>query len=151
MLIKMHASALTIITALLAYGGPASAIGLMQAYESALQYDPTYRSAFHENTAGQQNKILGRSYLLPNVSATYSSFKNKGDVVEPERDLIGRPTGRDRTRQLDYRSNASGLTLRQPLLNLDGFARYNQGIAQTNYSDALFTARGQDLVLRLSR
>jgi protease secretion system outer membrane protein len=135
--------AAAVAAALLAQAGQASAVGLVQAYEAALQNDPTYRSAVHENEAGQQNRVLGRSNLLPNVSANYSTFKNKGDVTQP--DFLGRQT----TSELDYKSDSRGVTLRQPLFNLDGYARYQQGIAQSNYSDALFSARGQDLVIRL--
>ncbi|WP_156396358.1 TolC family outer membrane protein [Noviherbaspirillum sp. Root189] len=147
-MMKKRVIASALAAALLAQAGQASAIGLIQAYESALQNDPTYRSAVHENEAGQQNRILGRSNLLPSLSASYSTYKNKGDLTQPTTDFLGRPTG-ETTNPLDYTSKAGGVTLRQPLLNLDGLARYNQGIAQTNYSDALFTARGQDLVLRL--
>ncbi|RJF94981.1 TolC family outer membrane protein [Noviherbaspirillum saxi] len=142
-MMKKRVIASALAAALLAQTGQASAIGLIQAYESALQNDPTYRSAVHENEAGQQNKVLGRSNLLPSLSASYSTYKNKGDLTRP--DFLGNPSNED----LDYRSTAKGVTLRQPLFNLDGLARYNQGIAQTSYSDALFSARGQDLVLRL--
>lgn len=135
--------AASVAAALLAQAGQASAIGLVQAYEAALQNDPAYRSAVHENEAGQQNRVLGRSSLLPNVAANYSNFKNKGDVTTP-RTVFG-----GGTEPLDYSSTSSGVTLRQPLFNLDGYARYRQGIAQSNYSDALFSARGQDLVIRL--
>lgn len=135
--------AAAIAAALLAQAGQASAIGLVQAYEAALQNDPTYRSAVHENEAGQQNRVLGRSNLLPNVAANYSNFKNKGDITTP-RTVFG-----GGTEPLDYNSKSSGITLRQPLFNLDGYARYQQGIAQSNYSEALFSARGQDLVIRL--
>ncbi|WP_225984702.1 TolC family outer membrane protein [Noviherbaspirillum aerium] len=139
---KKRLLAAAVAAALLAQAGQASAIGLVQAYEAALQNDPTYRSAVHENEAGQQNRILGRSNLLPNVAANYSTFKNKGELTEPGR--LGQTTS-----DLDYRSNSSGVSVRQPLFNLDGYARYRQGIAQTNYSDAIFSARGQDLVIRL--
>ena len=49
---------------------PASAITLMQAYEAAMQNDPTYRMAKSERDAGKEARILGRSALLPVLSAS---------------------------------------------------------------------------------
>lgn len=121
----------------------ASALSLVQAYEAALQNDPTYRSAVHDNEAGQQYKVLGRSSLLPNVAMSYSANKNRADFTAPN------ALGRLSTTHPEYESKSGVVQLRQPLLNLDGIARYQQGIAQTNYSDAQFSARAQDLLLRL--
>jgi protease secretion system outer membrane protein len=121
----------------------ASAMSLLQAYEAALQNDPNYRSAVHENVAGQEYKNLGRSNLLPNVGVSYSTNKNRADITAPN--FLGRET----TTHPEYTSKAGVLSLRQPLLNLDGIARYRQGVAQTNYSDAQFFGRGQELVLRV--
>ncbi|RZI43633.1 DUF4440 domain-containing protein [Herbaspirillum sp. HC18] len=139
---KMRALASAVSAALLLQAMPASAMGLIQAYEAALQNDPTYRSAVAENEAGQQNRILGRSNLLPSLSASYSTYKNRADYTQPT--IFG-----EQTTHPEYSSSSGALTLRQPLFNLDGLARYYQGVAQTNYSDALFSARGQDLVIRL--
>ena len=36
------------------------------------------------------------------------------------------------------------------MFSLDATARYKQGIAQTNYSDAIFSARSKDLIIRLT-
>lgn len=140
---KLSASALAL--ALLSHGGAASALGLLQAYQEALQNDPTYLSAMHENEAGQQNKVLGRSNLLPTLSASYASSSNRADVTA--QNLSG--TAKPSTTHPDYTSKIASLTLRQPILNLDGVARYRQGIAQSDYSAALFEARTQNLMLRL--
>ncbi len=121
----------------------ASALGLLQAYEAALQNDPVYQAAVHEKDAGQQNVKLGRSTLLPNLAASYSNNKNRADITEPN--ILGEQT----TRQPVYTSSVAALQLRQPILHLEGLARYRQGQAQTNYADALFSARAKDLVIRL--
>jgi outer membrane protein, protease secretion system len=133
----------TLATAMMLQAGQASAISLLQAYDAALQNDPTYRSAIHDNEAGQQYKALGRSSLLPNVSASYATSKNRYDITAPN--FLGQET----TTHPANTSKSGGVSLRQSLFNLDGVARYYQGIAQTNYSDAQFSARGQDLVLRV--
>ena len=119
-----------------------SALGLLQAYEAALQNDPAYRAAFYENEAGQQYKALGRSSLLPSLSASYSTSKNQADITS--KSAFG-----ENTTQRDYTSVTGAIQLRQPLVNLEGFARYYQGIAQTHYSDAQFSARSQELIVRL--
>ena len=120
----------------------ASAIGLLQAYDAALANDPTYRAALRENEAGQQFKVLGRSNLLPNLSANYSTSKNQGDVITTT--VVG-----DRTDPRKFTSLAASIQLRQPLFYPEGMARYRQGVAQTLASDAQFSVRSQDLIVRL--
>ena len=121
---------------------PASAIGLLQAYQAALANDPTYQSAIHENDAGQENQYLGRASLLPSASISYSRSNNRTDLTTTN------ALGENLTHPA-YTSKGAYLQVKQPILNLDGIARYKQGIAQTNYSDAVFSNRKQDLVLRL--
>jgi protease secretion system outer membrane protein len=123
--------------------GSVSALGLVEAYEAALQNDPTFRSAVHENEAGQQNKRIGRATLLPTVSASYSHTQNRADITQPN--VFGQMS----TTHPEYNSSVGAVQLRQPLLNLEGLARYRQGVAQTEYSDALFAGRRQELVIRL--
>jgi outer membrane protein, protease secretion system len=138
--------ACTLTTSLLLQTMPASAIGLIEAYESALQNDPTYRSAMHENEAGQQNEKLGRSNLLPSVSLSYGTFHNRSDNTQPQASFLG---GGEITTHPTYDSESGAISLRQPLFNLDGLARYKQGLAQANYSNAVFSFRKQDLLIRL--
>jgi len=118
--------------------GNAAAFGLMQAFDAALQNDPVYRAAMHENAAGQQFKVIGRSFLLPNLSFTYTNNQNQQDFTQGTR-----------TTYRQYNSESEVLQLRQPLFNLDSFARYKQGIAQTNQSDAKFSERSQELIVRI--
>lgn len=122
--------------------GHAFAISLVQAYEAALRNDPTYRAAVHENEAGQQYKVIGRAHLLPSIGINYSRNKNRADVTAP---VLGQPV----TTHPEYDSSSGAISLRQPLLNLDGLARYQQGIAQSSQSDAQFSVKSQDLILRL--
>ncbi len=137
---KLLATAM--IAAFVVQAAPASAIGLLQAYQAALANDPTYQSAIHENDAGQENQYLGRASLLPSASISYSRSNNRTDLTT--RNSLG-----ENTTQPAYTSKGAYLQVKQPVLNFDGIARYKQGIAQTNYSDAIFSNRKQDLVLRL--
>jgi outer membrane protein, protease secretion system len=130
---------LTFFTALLPIK-TVSALGLMQAYEAALNNDAIFRAAVHENEAGQQFKVIGRASLLPVLSGTYST-----NYVDGERTFSGQPT-----QHLTYRNENSVLQLRQPVVNLESFARYKQGLAQTSVADAQFLVRNQDLIVRLA-
>jgi outer membrane protein, protease secretion system len=120
----------------------AVALGLLPAYEAALANDPVYRSAQRDNEAGQQFKELGRSNLLPNVSASYSRNRNQADIsTSSSRGEV--------TERRNYTGLAASLQLRQPLYHPEGQARYRQGMAQTSASDAQFSSRSQDLIVRL--
>ena len=128
---------------LLATAGAAQALGLVQAYDAALLNDPAYRAALAELEAGRQAAPLGRSALLPSVSASLSNAANRADVTAP--DATGQPV----QSQPSYRSAAAVLSLRQPLFDLEGSARWRQGQAQAAYSDAVFAGKQQALLLRL--
>ena len=119
------------------------AIGLLQAYQAALKNDPTHQAAKAENVAGKEYKSMGLAGLLPTVQYSYSTAKNKGEITSPNF------LGMMQTRPQDYRSFGNNLSLRQPLFNVDAYARYKQGIAQTNASDAQFDARSSDLMIRV--
>lgn len=122
------------------HAAAAGAMNLEQAYDAALRNDPTYRSAFQDKLVGEEYKALGRSGLLPQVSANYSANKNRADLLQPPFP-VSHPV---------YYSHSDGVQLRQVLFSLDALARYKQGLAQSDYSDSLFSSAGQDLVLRLA-
>lgn len=137
-----------LVALLVATTSSAHALGLWQAYEAALQNDPVYRGAKFENAAGQENKALGRSALLPSMSASYSQFKNRADYTT--RGLnTGELFSKPNVSHPAYTSVSSSINLRQPLVNFDGLARYKQGVAQALGSDASFSSRTHDLMLRV--
>lgn len=49
---------------------PASALDLLHAYEAALANDPVFLAAVKENEAGQANRVIGRSALMPKVGGS---------------------------------------------------------------------------------
>ncbi|UTY60755.1 TolC family outer membrane protein [Massilia sp. erpn] len=124
-------------------GGSASAMGLLQAYQAALINDPTYQSALQEALQGREYENLGRSGLLPNLSANYNASKNKSD--QETNTILGR-----RNNHQEYISRTSSVTLRQSLFNLDSMARYRQGKAQSAFSEMQLVQRQQELILRVS-
>jgi protease secretion system outer membrane protein len=121
---------------------PVLALGLQEAYELAVRHDPTWQAARHENEAAQQFEVLGRSHLLPNLSASYAPSRNTADV----RNTAVPAAATDRRR---YSSLAASILLRQPLFNAEGMAQRRQGIAQTAGSNALLAQRRQELIVRV--
>ncbi len=117
------------------------AFSLLDAYEAALENDPTYRSAFHENEAGQQAEAIGLAGLLPNLSITHVQSKTTGTQAFS--------SGVGGTQPLNFDSQVSTLSLRQPLINLEAVASYRQGKAKADSSRAKFTGRSQQLVVRV--
>ena len=123
----------------LAFAPQASALGLLEAYQAALQNDATYRSAFYAREAGQENRILGRSNLLPNIAGSINGSQNRTTVTYGN----GKPAA------LDYISRSSTIQLRQTLFNIDAWARYKQGAAQADYAQAQFESQQQEVIIRV--
>lgn len=118
---------------------PALAIDLLQAYDAALKNDPTYRAAYYTQQAGRENRILGRSQLLPSLQGSYSASQNRTTLE------VGGQTG-----PRDYTSRSATVQLRQPIFSLDAFARYKQGVAQSNYAEAIFDSQSQEVIIRVT-
>ncbi|HDY84559.1 MAG TPA: hypothetical protein ENH74_02610 [Methylophaga sp.] len=118
------------------------AANLIDVYTMARDSDPTFKAAFYQHQAGQEFKILGRSNLLPVISANYSRYKNEADIDYDNGQL-------QRSEHREYASKNASIQLRQPLINFDSYARYKQGEAQTSMSDQEFIIREQELILRV--
>lgn len=114
-------------------------MGLLEAYEAALMNDPTFRSAIHENEAGQQAIPLGRSGLLPTLSISHLQSWSRGN----------QSTGNAPTSSLNFNSEVTTLTLRQPLFNMEAVAGYEQGYARANSSEAKLVSQSHQLIVRL--
>ena len=119
----------------------ASAMGLMEAYEAALTNDSIYHSAIHENEANQQYKVIGRANLLPSVSDRYAINKNYMDITRNDIAI-------SRTDNRDYDSKSAVIQLRQPLVNMESWARYKLGNLQATLSDKQLEVRKQELISR---
>jgi protease secretion system outer membrane protein len=133
------------IAALLALGaGHASAVSLNQAYEAALKNDPQYRMNYYENEAAKENAVLGRSFLLPQVSANYRANRNIADT-NTCCNLAG-----DRVLEHPrYISRSSAVQVQQPILNLDGYYRYRQGKVQSAQGAKKFESDTNDVIIRV--
>lgn len=138
--VRQAAFGAAVLLSLLA--GSASGMNLQQAYAAALKNDPTFRMNFYENEAGKENKIIGRSALLPNVSGNYGYTRNKTDLTQ----MIG---NREVLTHPDFTGRSGVIQLRQPLFNWDAYARYRQGVAQAGESAARFEFNKDAVALRV--
>ncbi|MBT8606648.1 TolC family outer membrane protein [Polynucleobacter paneuropaeus] len=120
------------------------AINLMQAYELALRNDPTYRSATKDYEAGLENNQIGRSAILPKIGASYNQNTNKATQWGAQ--YTGGPNV---STNWSYPSNYSYVQLTQPVFSLEAFARWKQGVAQSDLSQAKFLFNTQDLLIRV--
>lgn len=133
---------LRLLGALLAscVSAPVNALSLMESYKSALDNDPQFQGARFDRIAGDENRAIGLSGLLPSVGASYSFSKNDSD----------RSIGNAPAELLQYDSKVMSLSLRQPLFNMDAWQRFKAGEKQVSYSDAKFAANAQNLITRLT-
>lgn len=128
------------------FNGVAKALDLMGAYEIALGGDPVYLSATKEYEAGLEYQNIGRSSLFPKVIATYTSSTNKATQWGQQY-----PGGPDISYDWRYPSNFAAAQVTQPIFSLDAFARWKQGVAQTEVSKSKYVYSAQDLLVRVSQ
>lgn len=131
--------------------GRAGAITIQQAYDAALKNDPTYKMAYYDKESAQENRILGRSYLLPTVSGSFSASRNIVDLSQPGNlvDANGNFYVGTTTTHPTYISRTSAVQLRQPILNLDGIARYRQGKVQAEQGQHIYASSTNEVTVRV--
>jgi len=126
--------------------GNANALDLMNSYEAALANDPTFRAAIKEAEAGRANLEIGRSGLLPQLSANYYSAVNNSHITQPKYGSLGGPNVI--TNQA-YPSNNSYFQVTQALFNMQAVAQFRQGVAQASLAQARLAYNTQDLLIRV--
>lgn len=140
-ILKRSALALAVAVA----AGQAGAVTLQQAYDAALKNDPNYRMSFYEKEASKEARIIGRSYLLPQVSASSSTSRNVADIEQFNQQFkvtsVTHP---------HYISRSNVVQLRQPILTLEGIVRYRQGKVQAAQGEAAFAASGDEVAVRVA-
>ena len=123
----------------------AAAMDLSGSYQSALQADPSMRSAQAALLAGREKAVQGRSLLLPQIglaaSATHINDHSSVNVPAPLSELI--------------KSESSGtvqqaaLQLKQPLYDMQSAAGKQQLLQQTEIAEIVFRRAQQDLIQRV--
>ncbi|RAR60481.1 protease secretion system outer membrane protein [Paraburkholderia unamae] len=121
----------------------AHAIGIVDAYQAALEHDPEFAGAMADKRAGDANVAIGRSYLLPNLSASYGTYRDWTNTT-----YLGETSGPPSSYNV-YHAYSASVQVRQPIINLEGIARYRYGKAAALASDAVFMGKSEDLLVRV--
>ena len=119
-----------------------NALSLSHAYDLAITHDPQYQAIIHERAAGLENITIGRSNLLPKITASHFQAKNDIQI----RNLNNNAMLRDEN---NYGSRFSQLQLVQPLINYEALAKFRQGLSQSSYSQKKLELAQMDLIIRL--
>lgn len=140
----------------------AAAATLLEIYQQAVENDHEYQAARADLEAGLQSRAIGRSALLPQITAeatwarsdrddTSSSGEIDEDVVVP---VPTNPTDGDLGPTMlangDFESTSKTVSVgvNQPLLDFGAWHRFEQGRSLAHEAEAIFLNEAQDLVLR---
>lgn len=124
---------------------------LKDIYQEALTNDHEYLAAKAALNAGRESALIGRSGILPNVSASASWQQSSGNdnaikqIPDPNNDgqFIARQVG-----DFDGESIQYGVTVRQALFDMAAWSTFRNGQAISNLADATYVSAEQALVLR---
>lgn len=121
---------------ILVWAIPSHAIDLLQAYQAALENDPTYAAARASFDASAEKLVQGRSGLLP--SATMSANRARNQLDNTSAGF-----------RSDYSSTGFTLQLSQPLFNWTAWSTYRQGQSLVSQSEAQLIADLHELMVRV--
>ena len=121
--------------------GHAEPIGLLTAYEKALQYDAQYRAAQAGNRAQNEEVGMAMAGLLPKVGMTLTNGRNSTDRTPVLTKNGGHST---------YETKNYSLNIRQPIFNMANLAIYRQAKAVSAQSDAMLTKERFELLPRVA-
>ncbi|WP_242697335.1 TolC family outer membrane protein [Bordetella petrii] len=123
-------------------GARAQALGFRQVYDMAAAADPTWLAAQARERADSEERSLGRSGLLPNLSYRYTRARNWSQARQQT--VLGTST-----QDYRYSSYASGFTLSQPLFDAAAFAQYREGQARADAAGLTLERAHQALAVRV--
>lgn len=123
---------------------PCWAMDLSQAYQAALEQDSTIRAARAAAQARRERLPQARAQLLPNLSASFTRFRNNLDRTAPN--LFGQSV----TSGQEYMSGTQSLTLRQPIYRKYQMADYQQAQAQVEEAEATLERNVQNVGVRVA-
>lgn len=128
--------------ALILFSHFAQSHSLLEAYQRSTQNDSLLMAAIKEFEAGTKNQDIGRSSLLPQLSAGYFQARNNQKIS----DTVSNTVLRDAS---NFPSKSFQVNLIQPIISLEAFAKYKQGMSQSEFSKKRFDFAKQDLATRL--
>ena len=109
---------------------------LEEVYELALKNDPLLKAAEASYRAGKENKVQGRSGLLPNLSVSGSTNWNEYRVMDQIID--------------QYNSNNYSGRLSQPLFRMDKWFQFKRGKSLSESAEAEFAYQQQETMIRVA-
>jgi len=121
----------------------ASAMNLLQAYETALEQDANVRAARAALASGMERLPQARSQLLPVISASWG--RNLNHLSTTSVNILGNESV---TRD-NYYSFSKSVTLRQPLFNLPRYFQFKQAEDLIRESTATYEREVQNLAVRV--
>lgn len=131
---------------------PAAADTLSEIYQLALTNDPTFRAANADLLAGNEAIPLGRSGILPKITANMEFTDGDGDSANFRTLNFGGAAGAqvgasgDRDNETEFYS----LTLSQPLFDLPAWFTFKQGYDLDKQAKAQFAADQQSIIVRVT-
>lgn len=128
--------------ALILFSQTAQSHSLFEAYQRSIQNDSSLMAAIKEFEAGSKNQDIGRASLLPQISAGYFQARNNQKIT----DTVSNSVLRDAN---NFPSKSFQVNLIQPIISLEAFAKYKQGLSQSEFSKKRFDFAKQDLATRL--
>lgn len=144
----------TMCCALLALtpGAPTTADTLSEIYQLALINDPTFRAANADLLVGKEAIPLGRSGILPKITANMEFTDGDGDSSSFRTLNFGGDPGRQvgAAGDEDNETEFYSLTLAQPLFDLPAWFTFKQGYDLDKQAKAQFAADQQSIIVRVS-
>jgi len=134
----------TAIALLPLFAAPAGAVGLVEVYQQAREYDATLQGAAFELESARQVLPQARSAFRPQAALSGEIGLTRFDADNPNGDADG-PDSSD-----DYVDSQIGLQLSQTLFNRQNGALVDQARIGVRQAEAVFAASAQDLVLRVA-
>ncbi|WP_341917968.1 TolC family outer membrane protein [Hydrocarboniphaga effusa] len=127
---------------------PAAQAGdLLRFFEMAQRNDAQYNASLHARDVALEAEPSARALLLPQVQATYSQTFNDSDTtVRFEDPTTGIPV--ELARHNGGTDKNLGVSLTQPLFDLESWRRLQQAGEQTALAELNFRASRQALLLR---
>lgn len=144
---QRHFQCLT-LAASLALSPLAGATGLSDVYELAVANDPQLAAAMAGYRARAEVVTQSRGGLLPNVSASAQTTKNKRTSPEAVQSPTGGITVFQQTQE--FNDNSWSATLSQPVFNLASWFTFQQSKEIEAQAAAQLAAEQQDLIFRVA-
>lgn len=126
-------------------GAPVAAVlSFGQAFEAAQAHDPAYRAAGFNRDAGREALPIAQGSMLPQLGLVVSNAETAG--TRRFSNSLNQPV----EVPLQYSSPQVSLTMRWPLLHLEGLAAIDQARAQVELAEAQYRVDGLNLLDRVT-